>query len=341
MTRELLFPIRWMYQGMTGMRNWMFDHRLRRTITVPAKVISVGNITVGGTGKTPVTLALLELIRGRGHSIGVVSRGYKRLKKGIHAVGDGPLAAYEYGDEPVLIKTVFPEVPVFVGEKKVAAARKLLEEKPVDFVICDDAFQHRSLKRDMNMLLLDATEPMKNYRVLPVGRARESLLPALRRVDYFVLTKTNLATSEQLKDLIYWLKEHSEKPVLLAAYAFNGFRSAGDGQTVPGLKDPAYLVSGVAKPETIEKVIEGHVKLVKHKTMSDHHRYTSVEIESIVDEASQLGARWIVTTAKDATKLRQFQHLTGKLWVIDLQIRFEGDTKAFYEDIDRLARTRD
>ena len=112
-----------------------------------------------------------------------------------------------------------------VGEKKVSAARKLLETKPVQFVICDDGFQHRALSRDLNLLLLDATEPMKNYRMMPVGRAREALLPALKRVDYFVLTKTNLAEHDQLKDLIFWIKDKSEKPVLLAAYAFNGFRS--------------------------------------------------------------------------------------------------------------------
>jgi tetraacyldisaccharide 4'-kinase len=329
-----------MYQSAAGFRNWMFDHRLRRAHAVGAKVISIGNITVGGTGKTPVTLALVDLIRERGFTCGVVSRGYKRNKKGVHAVGDGPFAAYEFGDEPVLIKTAFPEVPVFVGERKVAAARKLLEATPVDFVLCDDAFQHRSLKRDLNVLLLDTTEPMRNYRVVPVGRARESLVPALKRVDYFCLTKTNLATSEQLKDLIYWLKEHSDKPVLLAAYALNGFRSM-KGDLEPTLRDSGYLVSGVARPETIEKVIDGRVKIVKHKVLPDHHRYTSLEVETILDEASQLGARWIVTTAKDATKLRKFHHLAGRLWVIDLQIRFEGDTKAFHEDIDRLARAGD
>jgi tetraacyldisaccharide 4'-kinase len=339
--RELLFPLRWFYQTMTAMRNWTFDYRLRRAQSVPARVISVGNLTVGGTGKTPVTLALLDVIQEHGFSAGVVSRGYKRVKRGIHPVADGPKAAYEFGDEPVLIKSAYPQVPVYVGERKVKAARKLLEQTPVDFVICDDAFQHRSLKRDMNILLLDSTEPMKNYRVLPVGRGRESLLPALRRVDYFVITKTNLADSGQVKDLIYWVKEHSEKPVLLAAYKFNGFRSTAGGEAVPALRDPAYVISGVAKPETIERVIEGQVRVVKHKILPDHHRYTSLEIETILDEASHLGARWIVTTAKDATKLRKFQHLSGRLWVIDLQIRFEGDTKAFHEEIDRLGRARD
>ena len=336
----MLLPIKWMYQGVTGFRNWMYDHRLRKAHAVPARVISVGNVTVGGTGKTPVTLALIELLKEKGYSCGVVTRGYKRRKAGIHPVVTGPSAAVEFGDEPVLIKKVFPEVPVIVGEKKVAAARRLLDTEKVQFVICDDGFQHRALKRDLNLLLLDATEPMRNYRVMPVGRGRESLLPALRRADYFVLTKTNLASGDQLKDLIFFLKDKSEKPVLLAAYFFSGFRNVR-GEVTESLRDGAFLISGVAKPETIESVVDGRVKVLKHKTFPDHHNYTNLEIEAILDEASQMQARWIITTAKDATKLSQFHSLREKLWVIEVAVKFEGDVKAFYADIDRLARASD
>lgn len=336
----MLVPIKWMYQGVTGFRNWMYDHRIRKAQTVSAKVISVGNVTVGGTGKTPVTLAILDLLKEKGYTCGVVTRGYKRRKKGVHPVVTGPSAAVEFGDEPVLIKNNFPDVPVVVGEKKVAAARQLLDTEKVQFLICDDGFQHRALGRDLNLLLLDATEPMKNYRVMPVGRGREALVPALRRADYFVLTKTNLADGNQLKDLIFFLKDKSEKPVLLAAYFFSGFRNVRN-EVQENLGDGAYLISGVAKPETVESVIGERVKILKHKTFPDHHSYTNLEIEAILDEASQMQARWIITTAKDATKLSRFHSLREKLWVIEMAVKFEGDVKSFYEDIDRLARASD
>ncbi len=338
--RELLFPLRWIYQFITGFRNWLYDRSIFRARAVSSKVISIGNITVGGTGKTPVTLALIDLVKSKNFTCGVVSRGYKRGKKGIHPVVTGGSAAQDFGDEPVLIKTLHPEVPVFVGEKRVKTAQKLLDSEAVDFIFCDDAFQHRAIKRDLNLLLLDSTEPMKSYRVMPVGRGRESLLPALKRVDYFVLTKTNLCTVDELKDLICWVKGNSEKPVLLAAYEFKGFRNV-KGELVLQLKDSAYLVTGVAKPWTVEMTIDGHVKTVKHKTFADHHRYTHLEVETILDEASHLQARWIVTTAKDATKLSQFPGLKDRLWVIDLGVQFEGDLKLFYADVDRLARARD
>lgn len=319
------------------MRNWLFDFNLRRAHAVEAKVISVGNLTLGGTGKTPITLALIDHIKTKGWTVGVVSRGYGRRNKGVLHVELGPSAATQFGDEPVLIKTIFPDIPVVVGEKRVIAARNLIESQKVQFVISDDSFQHRSLKRDLNLLLFDATENMKDYRVMPVGRGRESISAALRRADYFVITKINLAANDQLKDFIFWLKEKSNKPVLLAAYKFNGFESML-GEKVQDLKDKSYLVSGIAKPETIEATISGHVELVKHKRFADHHRYTHREVEAILDEASTLQARWIITTAKDATKLRQFHRLKERLWVIDLKIKFEGDFKVFYADIDRLAR---
>ena len=100
-------------------------------------------------------------------------------------------------------------------------------------------------------------------------------------------------------------------------------------------------MTGVARPATVEKVIEDRVKIVKHKSFDDHHRYTHLEVEAILDEASQLQARWIITTAKDAMKLGQFHGLRERLWVIDMAVKFEGDLKAFYADIDRLARARD
>jgi tetraacyldisaccharide 4'-kinase len=344
-----------MYQGVTGIRNVLYDFSLRRSYKVDAKVIAIGNLTLGGTGKTPVTLAMIEALKKKKYSVGVVSRGYKRGRKGINAVQDGPKAAMDFGDEPTLIKVANPEVPVYVGEKRVKAARKLLEDNKVDFIIADDAFQHRSLARDLNVLLLDSTELMKWYRVLPVGNGRESAIPALKRADYFVLTKTNLAEPEQIDSLVQWLKEKSDRPVLKAPYVFRGLRSLR-GEFVQELRDTAYLVSGVAKPWTIERVLGNAVKIVKHKSFDDHHRYTHLEIDAILDETSEMQARWILTTAKDAVKLRHFNALKERLWIVDMGVELQdangnagndgeagnsGDLKTFYADIDRLARACD
>lgn len=338
--REMLFPLSWIYQGATGFRNWLFDMSIRRAAQVEAKVISIGNLTVGGTGKTPVTLAILELLQKRKYKAGVISRGYRRIKKGVHEVDGTPSSALFFGDEPSLIKSQYPEIPVFVGEKRIHAARTMLAEHKLDFILCDDAFQHRGLHRDLNLLLLDAREAQKNYRVLPVGRARESIGGAVKRVDFFIVTKSNLVTPEELDGVLAWIKTKSDKPALLAEYIYRGVKSYL-GELRQELKDPVYLVSGVARPDAVERTIEGRIPIVKHKIFPDHHRYTDLEIEAILDEASQMQARWILTTAKDAMKLRQFHRLRERLWVIDLGVEFKGDVKAFYETVDGLARSRD
>lgn len=326
-----------MYQGVTGLRNWMYDRTLFKIHKVESRVISVGNVTMGGTGKTPVTLALVDYIQKKKKTCGVISRGYKREIKGVLEVGTGPGAAQEFGDEPALIKFTHPEIPVVVGEKRILAAQAILSSRKVDFLICDDAFQHRSLHRDLNVVLFDATESVKNYRVIPVGRARENVVPALKRADILVLTKSNLVSKEDLDARVEWLQARSSKPLVFAEYILKGMRNL-KGEHREKLTDSVLLVTGVAKPEAVEKTLRDRVKVVKHRSFDDHHRYTDLEVENMLDEASQLGARWILTTGKDAMKLSAFNRLKERLWVIEMDVQFTGEVKALYEAIDGLAR---
>lgn len=337
--KEVLFPARWVYQGATGFRNWLYDIRAIKASQVDAKVISVGNLTLGGTGKTPVTIAVIEALQARGYTCGVVSRGYKREQKGVLEVDAlAKFAAQTYGDEPTLIKATFPDMPVLVGERRVAAAQALLSSRKVDFIVCDDAFQHRRLHRDLNLLLVDATEPLKNYRVVPVGRARESLAPALKRADLVFITKANLVPPEQLQAVREYIEARAQKPIVHAEYVYKGLKRINGPAFEQTLRDKVYLVSGIAKPEAVEKTLDGKVTVVKHRTFPDHHRYTNLEVEEILDEASRLQARWILTTAKDSMKLGAFPLLRERLWVVDLGIEMKGEVKAFDEAIDRLAR---
>lgn len=337
--RELLFPLGWGYQWATGFRNLCYDWRIFRAHKADAKVISIGNLTVGGTGKTPVTLAIIEKLIESGHSCGVISRGYKRALKGVHEVDTSAKAPQLYGDEPALIKATFPKVPVFVGDKRIAAAKALLEKHKVDILICDDAFQHRALHRDLNIVLMDATESSKNYRVLPVGVGREKMDKALRRADLVIVTKANLAGAEKTAEVVAKIRLKHGMPIVLADYEVIGFHSL-EGVKRAELNEKVYLVSAIAKPEAFEKTLEGRVKIVKHKTFNDHFKYSDLEIETILDETSQLQARWILTTQKDAVKMKAFSRLRERLWIADLGLKFRDGKKELYEAIDRLARSR-
>lgn len=334
--KELLFPARWLYESATSVRNWLYDRAWIKISQVDAQVISIGNLTMGGTGKTPVTLALIEHLQKKGYSVGVVSRGYRRKEKGVLNVELTAKAASMFGDEPTLIKATFPTIPVVVGARRADAAVALLAQSKVDFILCDDAFQHRSLHRDLNLLLMDATETIKNYRVLPVGRARERLIPALQRADFIILTKTNLIEASELRQLVDWVESRTKKQILRADYVVKGLRSL-TGQTAKELKDSVYLVSGIARPETLERTVSQSAKVVKHRFFDDHHSYSDLEVEEILDEASRLQARWILTTAKDSMKLGAFPRLRERLWVVELGLEFKGEVDAFYEAVDRLA----
>lgn len=338
MIREFLFPMQWTYQGLTGFRNICYDIGLLRAHNVEAKVISIGNLTVGGTGKTPMTMALIDLLKARKSTCGVVSRGYKRAQAGVHEVDTSVKASQLFGDEPALIKANYPDVPVFVGEKRIAAAKALLAQTPVDFIICDDAFQHRSIKRDLNILLFDATENQKNYRVLPVGMGREPVGRALKRADILIITKANLAGEEKAAEVKGWLQTKCDKPIVIADYDILGFRSL-DGKFSEQMKDKVYLVSAIAKPEALEKALAGRAQFVKHKIFKDHFKYTDLEIESILDETSQLQARWVLTTPKDAIKMKAFPRLRERLWVAELGLKLRDGKKELNEAIDRLARS--
>ncbi len=337
MLREALFPFSIAYQGATGVRNFLFDWGVRKSRKVGSPVISIGNLTVGGTGKTPVTLALVDMLKKRKLTVGVVSRGYKRGQKGVLDVDTSPRAALSFGDEPALIKMLNPDIPVVVGESRVAAAESLLEGKDVDVILCDDAFQHRSIHRDLNILLVDVTEPINNYRVLPVGRAREAMGPAMKRADFVVMTKANLVAADDFDFFKSWLEPQCKCPLLRADYVLKGYKSL-NGQDVTELKESVMLVSGIAKPAALEKTLEGRVHILKHKSFPDHHRYTDLDVEILLDEASQMRARWILTTAKDAMKLGPFPRLRERLWIVDLQLKFSGDVKELNEALDRLAR---
>ncbi len=339
MLREGLFPFSLAYEGATGIRNLMFDWGLRKSRTVEAKVVSIGNLTVGGTGKTPMTLALIDMLKKRKVSVGVVSRGYKRGQKGVLHVDTSPRAALSFGDEPTLIKNVNPDIPVVVGECRVAAAQALLADQEVDVILCDDAFQHRSLHRDLNILLMDVTESINNYRVLPVGRARESMGPAMARADFVIMTKANLVSQDDFDFFKSWLEPQCKSPLLRADYELKGFHSL-NGETKSEIQEPVLLISGIAKPQAFEKTLEGKVQILKHKSFPDHHRYTDLDVEILLDEASQMRARWVLTTAKDAMKLGPFPRLKERLWIADLGLQFSGDTKELNEALDRLARPR-
>lgn len=335
--RQLLFPAQWLYFGVTTIRNWLYDHKIFSAKQVSARVISIGNITVGGTGKTPTVLAFIRLMKEKGYTCGVVSRGYGRAGTGLEEVILASDSAAKFGDEPTLIKSEHPDIRIVVGAERVRAAEQALQDNESQFIICDDAFQHRHLHRDLNVVLIDALEKPRDYRMLPVGRARERVRPALARADLFVITKANQVESQRRDELEQWIRSMSDRPLIYGEYELKGFRNL-KGERVMSLRDKCFLVTGVAKPESVEKTVDGKAQVVGNRHFPDHHSYSNRDVEDFLDQASKLQARWILTTSKDAIKLSQFKSLSERIWIVDTEMQFKGNVQALYEAIDRLAR---
>ena len=171
-----LFPFALLYYMLVSVRNFCYDHQMIKSVKMPVPVISIGNLTTGGTGKTPVTLYLAELLKTMKYRPGIISRGYGRNSKGRVVIHDGTRLCIDVnqgGDEPIMMAQRLKNVPVIVSESRVAGINKMIRDFDVDVVIMDDGFQHSRVDRDLDIVLLNSREPVHNYWILPLGRLRE------------------------------------------------------------------------------------------------------------------------------------------------------------------------
>ncbi|MBM2840054.1 MAG: tetraacyldisaccharide 4'-kinase, partial [Bacteroidetes bacterium] len=195
--KYLLIPFSWLYGFIIYCRNKAFDWKLLDSVEVGVPVISVGNLTMGGTGKTPLVEYIVKLCLAKGRKVAVVSRGYKRESGGVVVVSDGKslLAnAAQAGDEPVQIAKKFPGAIVIVGERRVDAARMAIDEFGVNAIVLDDGFQHRFLRRDLDILVLDARKDLSRIPMIPAGERREPLA-SIKRANVVAFSRTDAATA--------------------------------------------------------------------------------------------------------------------------------------------------
>jgi tetraacyldisaccharide 4'-kinase len=289
------------YDGVTRLRNRHYDNpRNRRRVELP--VISVGNITVGGTGKTPMVAWLAQRILDDGLRPAVVSRGYgDQAGRGPLLVsrGEGPLVGPEIsGDEPHLLASSNPGLLVVVGSDRVAGAG-LARELGAQVVLLDDGFQHRRLERDLDIVLLDASNPFGNYRMLPAGLLRESVR-GLSRADVVVITRSGPDESFHLIERV--IRNFAPEALLLrAGHRALGFHDAG-GRPV---ETPARAVAfcGIGNPARFRAdLVRAGVEVVEFRSFRDHRRYEAAELREL---AALAGSRDLplVTTEKDLVRI--------------------------------------
>jgi tetraacyldisaccharide 4'-kinase len=291
------------YSGITGIRNVLYDKSITREITVSRPVVSVGNLSAGGTGKTPLVIKLAGSFLQLGLQPAVVSRGYGGIK-GRHPELVPPDADFrDYGDEPVLMARVLPQVPVVVSRDRVMGANWIIHHADADCLILDDGFQHRRIARDCNIVLLDARFPFTRDRLLPAGRLRENI-NGLKRADIIVFTHSDSAPPAQ-EDLEWIQSLPVPPPVFLSRHVPAGIRHVWTDQPAPVNPEQASiaLISSIGSPSGFRKTAEQAGLSIQHeKHFRDHKALTAEEWYHEINVAGRRGCSHVVITAKDESR---------------------------------------
>lgn len=287
---------------------------------LPCKVISVGNITLGGTGKTPLVEYIARFLVAEGQKVAILTRGYK--KKGTRAQGHKDAGSLEMGDEPYMLSKKVKNVPIVVDTDRIRASRKAVKDYGAGTVILDDGFQQWKIKKDLEVVVINSTNPFGNRHMLPRGILRQPL-SSLAQAEVFVLTKTDLC--HQLDSIKQALRgfnpgalciESIHEPVALYDAATGTGVSFG---AVRGMT--AALVSGIGDPDSFEAVIRRMgVNVSLHFRFSDHHYYTPQEIDDIRRSSQNRKIDTLITTEKDAVKINGAQDRKGNIRMLVLRI---------------------
>lgn len=317
-------PFEVLYRAVVARRNARYDRGLG-VERAGIRVVSVGNLTVGGTGKTPAAAWMVKRLMQRGRTPAIVSRGYGG------AAGAGPVVVSpdsrweDVGDEPVLLAELTRAV-VVVGSDRVAGARKAAE-LGADVAVLDDGFQHRRLARDLDVVLLDAADPFGNGRLLPAGPLREPAA-ALARAGIVVLTRADAAGAPAGEAAVRSLRLPA--PVVRAIHAPAGFVRPDGRETAAPARAVAF--AGIARPETFrESLVATGVEVVLFRAFPDHHPYRSAELLPLLERARRAGVA-LVTTRKDRVRLPA--ELRGETLALEVELRPE-DPRELDEALDR------
>ena len=316
--RLLLWPLSLVYGGYVRVRAWLYEKGWLKQKHLRGKVISVGNLTVGGTGKTPMVLWLAEHFLAEGKRVAILSRGYRGAKG--------------TSDEVELMKHRLQDRVKFgVGKDRFAEGRRIEQQQPIDFFLLDDAFQHLPLARDVDILLIDALRPIHRSSLLPAGPLREPA-SAMGRADLLVFTRV-----ASLPITSGAIGEIDADPIFAAVTRLVGFRQHGNTALMQSSEighGPFFAFCGIGNPQAFfDDLSRWHIPIAGQSVFRDHHRYTETDLRRLERAAQSSGAIAFVTTEKDAENLGRSESATIPIYVavIDFELMPESEFIASLE----------
>lgn len=329
----------WVYALVIRTRLFLYQHGIFPCLSLPCPVISVGNITTGGTGKTPTVIEIAKILQRYGKQAAILTRGYRRKAEVPNYVVEPDADVWQVGDEPLLMLRKLHDVPIVVGSQRYVSGKLAIERFQPDVLLLDDGFQHIQLRRDLDLVLIDATNPFGGGYLLPAGFLREPL-DHLRRARAFVITRSNEAPD--IAPILRRLQQITpDGRIFTGAHALDVIRPIASDSPVDltSLRRKRLLaVSGLGNPRSFHALLNGQgLTMVSHLDFPDHHWYTEQDIEGIRRLVTQKQIDAIMTTEKDEAKLLPYFQGLGVCYVatIRLDIQPEKEFEQFLLNITR------
>jgi tetraacyldisaccharide 4'-kinase len=355
--RWVLRQLSRVYTVAVQARLWLYTHAIFRPHMLGCQVISVGNLTVGGTGKTPIVEVFARSLQRQGRKVAILSRGYKRHEPSlIHRLTDRlkgrsrsqtPLVVSDgkhllldsdvSGDEPYMLASNLRNVAVLVGKNRVKAGQYAITRLGCDTLILDDGFQYLSLKHRLDIVLVDRTNPFGNRRLLPRGVLREPVRN-IRRASFIFITKSTGDGAEDLKKQLRELNPNAEISECRHCARYVQDVYTGERKPLEFLKDlEIAAVSGIAAPKGFEdELVRLGAKVLYHKRYTDHHRYSQQEILNVINRGLNRGARAVVTTEKDAVRFPMLERRDLPIYFLRVEIELLSGAEDFNATISRI-----
>ena len=355
--RSLLRYLSYIYGSLVAARHFLYEKRIFRHHTLGCQVISIGNLTVGGTGKTPIVEIFARELQKAGRKVAVLSRGYKKVEHGFwqktldkitgrerrrppRIVSNGRellLDSAMSGDEPYMLASNLPNVIVLVDRNRVKSGLYAIDKFQCDTLVLDDGFQYRALKHRVEIVLVDCTNPFSNGYILPRGLLRESVAN-LRRADFIFITKSTGKDAETLQAKIQAINPRAEISICAHRPKYLQNVYSGERKELGFLQGKTVaLVSGIASPDGFENEIRRlGAGLCYLKRFADHHRYTEQEIINIINKAKQKEAAALITTEKDAVRFPKIVRQDVPVYFLRVEIELLSGVEDFHACISRI-----